>query len=226
MMFLKKNIKRKKDKKSNKTKYIVIAISIILLLSVGAILNHIIFKDIITDETGDSPENYPDDEEVVDSKCDVENTVLLNAINNLQKGTTLYKYFSKEMPLSTEIVESENYAAGQGCIVKSRISNVELNYVYIKSEDKAYGYSGNGINNNMKNYNTGLLYFYIKDFILNEDIQNKYKGYGTYPIDYDNSDKFYIEIREYNGEGKEGGKLVAKYTINLNTKKYTVEDYK
>lgn len=216
----------KKNKKDNKKKYIIIVISIALLILVCFIIDNTIFMSNIPDDKGKDSEKYPVDKEVIDMNCDVDDNVLLSAVNEFQKETALYKYFSKEIPISTEFVESRNYDFGKGCIVTTNISNIEFNYVYLKSEGKAYGYSDSGVYYDIKKYNTATLYFYVKDFILGEEIQNKYKGYGTYPVDYDDSNKFYIEIREYNGEGKNGGELIAKYTVNLNTKQYTVEDYR
>jgi hypothetical protein len=43
---------------------------------------------------------------------------------------------------------------------------------------------------------------------------------GTYPTTYDNSDTYKIEIREYLGEGTNGGDLYATYVFDLNNKTF------
>jgi hypothetical protein len=214
-----------KKKSKNKTKkQLFILLPILLLLIVGIIL---IVNSKNKEEIQDNIDDYsPDNVEIIGSKpCDIEDSKLLSAINTLQKQTALYKYFKKEMPLSTSIDSATKYADEDACLVKTKISNVVFNYVYIKLLDEAYGYSSEyGINKGFDDYNSKLLYFYVKDFLIDEDFNSNYFGYGLYPIKYDGGDKFYIEVKEYNGENELGGELIAMYIINLNTKKYVVEN--
>lgn len=157
------------------------------------------------------------------TKCTVDDQKVVNALNTYLKKTKSYEYGLVDL-FTTSTWNGND--AGTMCISDN------YDYIYIKKDDVAYGYNEHDDQayTTPDSFDEAIFFGAAKEIVAQDrdnELQLKYPmaNFGNYGSFDKAKELYYLEIKEYNGEFKLGGKLYAQYTIDLKTRKYTRVDY-